>query len=129
MNTNSPTSRDLSGSHLADQAAASADSAIRSTQRLANEALDGVANSVKDLRNEAAPFINRAGEQVSALAHRGADAVREGSQHLRDSAENASQRTIGYIKDEPVKAILIAAATGAALMALVSLVSHARHRD
>ena len=50
------------------------------------------------------------------------------AQSLRDSADAASNRTVGYIKDEPVKAVLIAAATGAALMALLSLVSHARHR-
>jgi hypothetical protein len=36
---------------------------------------------------------------------------------------------VGYIKDEPVKAMLIAAATGAALMALVGLVSRSRSAD
>ena len=34
---------------------------------------------------------------------------------------HASDLTVNYIKDEPVKSILIAAATGAALMGLVSL--------
>ena len=35
----------------------------------------------------------------------------------------AQDTTVGYIKDEPVKSMLIAAATGAALMALVSMMS------
>lgn len=121
--------RPLDISHnLADQAAHSADNAIRSTQRLANEALDGMAGTVKDLRAEAAPMLGRATEQASAMAHRGMEAVRHSSQQLRETAEQASNRTIGYIKDEPVKSMLIAAATGAALMALLSLVSHSRHR-
>jgi len=112
---------------LTDQAAISADNAIKSTQRIANEAFNGLSNSVEDLRHEAAPLLNRATEQVSALAHRGVDAVREGSHQLRDKAQHASDRTVGYIQEEPVKAMLIAAATGAALMALVSLVNRSRH--
>ena len=86
-------------SSLVDQAAQSADHAIKSTQRVANDALDSLAGS-----------------------------VRETSQQLRDQAYRASDNTVNYIKDEPVKAILIAAAMGAALMALVSLISHSRGR-
>lgn len=115
--------------NLADQAAHSADNAIRSTQRLANEALDGMAGKVGELRAEAAPLLSRASEQASNMAHRGIDAMRHGSQQLRDSAEMASSRTLGFIKEEPVKAMLIAAASGAALMALLSLVSQSRHRS
>lgn len=112
---------------IADQAAMSADHAIRSTQRVANEALDSLAGSVQDMRHQAAPLLNRATEQVNSLAQRGVDAVRGGSQQLRDQARHASDSTVGYIKDEPVKAVLIAAATGAVLMALVSLMSRSRH--
>ena len=87
-------------SSLVDQAAQSADHAIKSTQRVANDALDSLA-----------------------------DSVRETSQQLRDKAQHASATTVNYVKHEPVKAILIAAATGAALMALISLLSHSRHRN
>ena len=115
-------------SNLADQAAQSADNAIKSTQRVANEALDSLAGSVQDIRQQAAPLLNRATEQASALAQRGMDAVRDGSQQLRDKALRASDGTVNYIKDEPVKAMLIAAATGAALMAMAALVSRPRDR-
>ena len=50
---------------IADQAAMSADHAIRSTQRVANEALDSLAGSVQDMRHQAAPLLNRATEQVA----------------------------------------------------------------
>lgn len=112
--------------NLADSAAASADVAIRSTQRLANQALDGMAGSVSDLRAEAAPMIRAATDKVSALTQRGVDSVRQGSQQLVDSAHQASARTRDYVQHEPVKALLIAAATGAALMALLSLVQRSR---
>lgn len=112
---------------LVDQAALVADNAIKATQRLTTEALDGLAGSVQDARHEAAPLLNRAGEQASALAQRGVNALRDGSQGLRDSATRATDNTVMYIKDEPLKAILIAAATGAALMALVGMLSRSRH--
>ena len=113
---------------LADQAAKSADQAIRSTQRVANEALDGLAGSVQDLRQQAAPMLNRVGEQAGAMAQRGVDAVRDGSAHLREKALQAQDTTVSYIKDEPVKAMLIAAAAGAALMAVLSLMTRSNDR-
>ena len=116
-------------SSLVDQAAQSADHAIKSTQRVANDALDSLADSVHDLRQQAEPLLHRASGQVSALAQRGVDSVRETSQQLRDKAQHASATTVNYVKHEPIKAILIAAATGAALMALISLLSHSRHRN
>ncbi len=115
--------------NLADQAAASADHAIRSTQKAANGALDSLSGTVHDLREQASPMLNRATEQVSALAQRGVNTVRDTSQQLRDKALRASDSTVSYIKEEPVKAMLIAAATGAALMALVSLMGRASQRS
>ena len=113
---------------LVDQVAQTADNAIRSTQQLANSALDSLASSVQDVRHEAAPLLNRAGEQASALAQRGVNAVRDSSLRLRDSAVQAKDGTVLYIKDEPLKSMLIAAAAGAALMALVGLLSRSRDR-
>ncbi len=112
---------------LADQAAKSADQAIRSTQRVANEALDGLAGSVQGLRQQAAPLLNRVGEQAGAMAQRGVDAVRDSSAQLREKALHASDTTVSYIKDEPIKAMLIAAGAGAALMAMLSLMTRSRH--
>jgi ElaB/YqjD/DUF883 family membrane-anchored ribosome-binding protein len=82
-------------------------------------------NSLADM----APMITRAAEQATAVAQRGVDAVREGSQQVRNKAQHASESTVNYIKDEPIKSVLIAAATGAALMALVSLASRSRDRS
>ncbi|MBT3067530.1 hypothetical protein [Rhodoferax sp. U11-2br] len=121
-------SNDTSGK-LIDQASQSADHAIRATQQAANQAVDSAGNALQDLRKQTTPVLERASEQVSAMAHRGLDSVRETSHQLRLKAEHASDSTVGYIRQEPVKAVLIAAATGAALMALVSLVARSRHHD
>lgn len=71
--------------------------------------------------------LERAAERASEVTHHGLEAMRDSSRQLRDNALDASDRTVAYIKDEPVKAMLIAAASGAALMALITLISRSRH--
>ena len=114
-------------SAVADAVAQSADHAIRSTQRMTNDALDTLAGSVRDVRHEVTPVLNRATEQVTGFAQHGLDVVRDGSRRIRAEAQHASEATVNYIRHEPVKAVLIAAATGAVLMALVSLIARSRH--
>ena len=75
-----------------------------------------------------APLLNRANVRAIALARRGVDAVRGSSQLMRERAPRASDRTVNYVKDEPVKSVLIAAAAGAALFALASLLARSHER-
>lgn len=69
----------------------------------------------------------RATERASEMASRGLDAVRDGSQHLRDRALRVTDDSVQYIKHEPVKSMLYAAVAGAALMGIVSLLSRRRY--
>lgn len=111
-------------SSLMDDAAHSADQAIKSTQQMASDALENLTSALQDLSHQATPAIERAGDRVSSLAHRSLDGVRETTHQLRVKVEHASDNTVNYIRHEPVKSVLFAAATGAAVMALISLLSH-----
>jgi ElaB/YqjD/DUF883 family membrane-anchored ribosome-binding protein len=111
---------------VADGAANTAQGAIRSTQRAADQALDRLADKVEDVRSQAAPLLNKVTSQAEAAARRGMEAVRDTSQQLRERAMQASDMTVAYVKDEPIKAMLIAAATGALLMGLISLLGRSR---
>lgn len=115
-----------SSNTLPSQAAVSADRAFPSTPRVADDARFALSGSAQDVHGQDAPTPNRTRDQLGALAQRGVDAVRDGSQQLRDKALRASDSAVGYVKDEPVKSMLIAAATGAALMALLGLVFRSR---
>ncbi len=126
----------LEHNNLADQAAVSADEAIKSTKRVADQALDSLSDGVENTRNYITPALNRASERVTELAQRGIDAARNGvdaarnaGYQVRDKAYQATDTTAGYIKNDPIKAVLIAAATGAVLMGLVSLFSRSRDRS
>jgi ElaB/YqjD/DUF883 family membrane-anchored ribosome-binding protein len=115
---------------LTEQASQSADAAIAATQRVVNQAVEGLAGSAHDLNHRSAPLFERAGDQAAALAQRGLETVRDGSRRVREQALHSSERTLDYIRAEPVKAVLIAAAAGAALMAVGQLMAgHAHRRD
>ena len=75
------------------------------------------------MRERTGPALDRLGAGAQALTDRSLDAVRGGSQQLRERALHASDATVARIRNEPIKSVLIAAAGGAALMALVSLLS------
>jgi ElaB/YqjD/DUF883 family membrane-anchored ribosome-binding protein len=76
---------------------------------------------VQQLADQAAPLLSRASEQAGALVHRSAEALRDTTHQLRQSALRASDNTVDYIREAPVKSMLIAAAAGAALTALIAL--------
>ena len=100
--------------HLINQSAQSAEDTVNQSQNLANSAVDGLQGAMQDMRRQAAPLL---------------DSVRDGSHQLSAKAAQASDDTVNYIKHEPVKSMLIAAATGAALMALISLFASRRDRN
>jgi ElaB/YqjD/DUF883 family membrane-anchored ribosome-binding protein len=83
---------------LIDQAGDAAADALAATQRTANEALNSLAQAVQTLRDEA-----------------------------QRTADRVTDRTSGLIRHDPLKAVLIAAATGAALMALAGWLGRSHH--
>ncbi|WP_088278975.1 hypothetical protein [Ideonella sp. A 288] len=111
-----------------DQAVQSAEQALHATQRAAHDALEGFGDGVQQVRRDAAPVLTHAVDNASALAQRGLNAVKDGTHRLQDQARHASDSTARYIRDEPVKAMLIAAASGAALMVLMGWVTRSRDR-
>jgi ElaB/YqjD/DUF883 family membrane-anchored ribosome-binding protein len=90
-----PSSADTSTSAFADQAAESADAAIRSARQKAHDALDGLSDKMQNVKEQATATLEKLRPQLDSVA--------------------------SYAKEEPTKALLIAAASGAALMGLIAL--------
>ena len=80
------------------------------------------------LINQTSQAADQALKATQHLASDALESVLDASHQLRLKAGHASDSTVNYIKHEPVKSILIAAATGAALMALIGLLSSSRSR-
>jgi ElaB/YqjD/DUF883 family membrane-anchored ribosome-binding protein len=107
------------GNHLAAHPATThrrVDEAIRTGQEAAHHAVDRLADGAE-----------RLAANTDRLAHRGAEALRESSMHLRERARHATDSTIVHIRQEPLKAVMIAGAVGAALGLLLSLMGRSRH--
>lgn len=112
--------------HLTDRAAAKADEAIDSSKRASQDALNAVQAGVDELREAIPSAFARAAAQVEALTRQGLERARQCSTDVRDQVNQAGDRTVKYIKDEPVKSVLYAAAAGAAVVGLISLLSRSR---
>jgi len=95
---------------MIDRAAQRGDAAIQAGADLAHQAVGGLSQSAQQLQADA-----------QRLRQRGLDTLRDGRQQLRDSVQRMGERTTGYIQNEPVKSVVLAAVTGAALMALFGL--------
>ena len=111
---------------MSRRAADQADSAIDSAQRITHGALDSLHDKVHNLRDRSPGALRRAAEQLDELTRRGVEAARHAKLTVQDQALRASDRTVGYIKDEPVRSMLVAAAVGAAAVLLVSLLTRSR---
>lgn len=100
----------------ADTSQRRVDEAIRSSQQAAHHAVDRLADGAE-----------RLAANTDRLAQRSAEALRESSLHLRERARHAADSTIVHIRQEPMKAVLIAGAVGAALGLLFSLMGRSRY--
>lgn len=68
-----------------------------------------------------------AAASVQDLTNRSIERAREMSSTLRDRAYTAGNQTIGYVREQPLKTVLVAVAAGAAIAVLVRLLSGYRH--
>ncbi|MEP7281562.1 MAG: hypothetical protein ABI696_06250 [Rubrivivax sp.] len=115
--------------HAAERAAGKADAALQTTRSMANNALDQLQSGVNELRSAAPNALARAASTVEGLAKRGLEQAKDVGSTVREQAARAGDRSVEYVRDEPLKAILIAAATGAAVAALVTWLTSSRRSN
>lgn len=119
--------------HAAERAACrvadGADQAIRGTQRAANATLDRLADKVQTAKSTAVPKLERFGNDAEAMARRGLDMAQERAADLRERALRRQEQAVGYVRQEPLKSVLIAAGVGAAAMGLIALMRAPRRDD
>jgi ElaB/YqjD/DUF883 family membrane-anchored ribosome-binding protein len=101
---------------------------LKAAKRDAYAAIDSAVDGLASAYGEAQPLLARIGKQARGYAHDGVDAARQAASDLRDRGARAVDSTRGYVRDEPVKSLLIAAAVGAAVIALVEVVRVRRNR-
>jgi ElaB/YqjD/DUF883 family membrane-anchored ribosome-binding protein len=103
-----------------------AEQALEAGAQAAGELMQTLQDGVADVRQQAPAAISRATAQVEDFARRGLQRARDAGSNVREQASRASDSTVGYIRDEPVKAVLIAAAAGAVLTVLAGALVRSR---
>lgn len=78
------------------------------------------------LADKATPFLSRVAGQAQALSQQSLDAVSDAAQQARKTASQASDSIISYTQENPVKALLIAAASGALLLTIINAITPSR---
>src|SRR3954467_9135411 len=112
---------------LADDPRQTANDAIESTRAYAQNAVNAAGEKVRDLRREAEPAVEQLAACVQQAVQRGLNAASTTSARAQRRLEAAADVTGKYIADQPVRSVLVAAAAGAAITALIVLAS--RRRD
>lgn len=116
---------------IAQQATDKADQAIGNARKAADGALDTLQDKASHLAAVAPGTLSRVAAQIDEMARRGVDRAKAASDNAKEQATLAGDRTVGYIKEEPVKAVLVAAAAGAALAVVIGMLSRSKtpYRD
>ncbi len=112
---------------------------LMSDRKSVNEKVDelsaGISDTVHDLIREAKPMIHNAtdrmSDRVNDLTKQSMDAVRKGQHEMAHVGHDISDRATQMIRNEPFKAMLIAAGVGASAVALVGLMArtHPHHQS
>jgi ElaB/YqjD/DUF883 family membrane-anchored ribosome-binding protein len=110
------------GQNVADKAADQVQAGIRNAHQIG----DKLSNGVEQARSHAGPSIQAAADQAQTFVGQGIDSARAAAQRVYDGSRQASDSIVTYTKENPVKAILIAAASGALLLTLVNALSRSR---
>lgn len=106
---------------VVDKSAEAAQHALSSGRGAANRTLDGLSNRIDSAQDVAAPAVQHAVERTQDLGHQTMELMRSGAQQLRDQAQHARDASVVYVRQEPLKSMLMAAAVGAGLMAIATL--------
>jgi ElaB/YqjD/DUF883 family membrane-anchored ribosome-binding protein len=108
----------------ADRFAAKVDGALQDTQRLTQQAADKISAGVDDLRAKTSGALSQAAAQAEELTRRGVERAREVATQARHRATEMRDVTAERVQADPMKALLIAAAAGAATALVVQWLSH-----
>ncbi|MFT3849797.1 MAG: hypothetical protein QM739_14325 [Propionivibrio sp.] len=105
---------------------ARANDAVETLPDAADRTLDSVQHGVNNLREQIPEQVARAADGLRCLARSGMERALNACHAAKGRIDNAGERTVSYVRQEPMKSVLIAAASGAALVGVLSLWARSR---
>lgn len=122
------TARDLSQSatRQVDRAADAASQALNRAHDTADQALTSVQQGAHDIARQAPGFVDYAVDRLKLLGEKGSELARASGSIAADKARKAADQTADRIRRDPLKSVLIAVTTGAALALIASHLANRR---
>lgn len=114
-------------SHQVDRVADAASDALDHAHDAAGRAVSSAQERAQDLARQAPGFVDLAFDRVRHLGERGGQLARATSALAVDKAKLAADHTADRIRRDPLKSVLIAVATGAALAVIASHMAQRRN--
>ena len=112
---------------LSDNVLQSAEEAVESTRDLAHDAIRRANRKSRDLRASLDPALDHLAHKAQDLARRSRDLALDAHTKAQQRLTRYADLTSQYVAEQPVKSVLIAAAAGAVIAAL--LVSRSSQHD
>lgn len=112
---------------LAQRTADKADHAVAATKSAVNNTAQAVNEGLDHLRDNSTSALTRAAAHADELARKGLEQARHAGTAIREKAQVTGDRSVAYIREEPVKAVLMAAAAGALLALVLGRRDHSRY--
>lgn len=106
-------------SEIAGNLAGTADRALNSAQQSMDRTFDNAKQGVNDLRDRAESAATKIGARAGELADRGMATARDAANSAKGLYNHYSEATCSYVAEKPMRSLLISAAVGAAVTALV----------
>jgi ElaB/YqjD/DUF883 family membrane-anchored ribosome-binding protein len=108
--------------NLVDRAADKVQSGVNEAKDMVEQAGDKLSRNVETLRSNAGPALDKLTGQAKAVAQQGVDAVNT----VARQASDVSDSILSYTKENPMKALLLAVASGALLLSVVRALTPSR---
>lgn len=107
------------GQDIADRAADKIQSGIRSAKEIGTLAVDRLSDKVESARSSTGPVLGKVADQAESVWGSTVDSLSATGIRVRSTVSELGESVVTYTKDNPVKAILISAAAGALIAAVV----------
>lgn len=112
-NSNSTASSPTLVADIAQRTADKADHAVSATKKVVSDSAAAVNDGLDQFQASSQSTLINAANQADELARKGIEQARRASAAIRETAQETGDRTVAYIRDQPVKSVLFAAAAGA----------------
>ena len=109
-----------SAQQVADNVLSSAQATIGKTRSLADDAIDSVDDTVRELRREAGPALDRLASSAQSLASRSRELAAEARDRAREKAQGYVDATGRHVSENPVQSLLLGVAAGALIGTLLA---------